>query len=73
MTEQLPPEVQEYFRIKGAKVQASLMQRFYREVDARWPDLDETLREEWAQELRRRHMAELGRRGGLARRTKTPG
>ncbi len=53
-----------HFQEAGRRAQQSLMRRFYAQVDAQFPDLDDETRERLAQTLRIRHMNAIGRLGG---------
>jgi hypothetical protein len=55
-------EVRAFLAENGRRTAKKLLDGFYADVDARWPDLDTILRDEFAHELLRRHMQELGRR-----------
>ncbi len=56
----------------GPLGQRSLRQRFYAQVDLEFPDAEPDLRERLARAFYHRHMAELGRQSGRARRGSAP-
>jgi uncharacterized membrane protein len=64
--------IQAYRKREGARLLNARLVRFYDAVDARWPELDPKLRDEFAHEMHAQHMRDLAKRPRPSRRKATP-